>query len=295
MLLISGVLVGCNRDEVEAPRAQVPATSRPSAPVPSSSAAAHPAVVVTRPLRLAGKVSFGEDYYSKLASPVQGRVVEVRAALGQAVKDGQVLLVIDSPDITAAYANFLKETSELQFATRAHTLAQDLYETKALALKDLKQAENDLIKEQAEYHQAKERLLALKVPRSELEKPLGQQKDLGRFELKSPLTGTVVDRTVTPGTWVGTDPAQVLLTVADLDRLQMVAEVYEQDLPLIHVGAPAVVTVEAYPGEVFPAVVASIGDLVDRDTRTVKIRAWLNNDAHKLKPEMYARLNLGKS
>ena len=59
------------------------------------------------------------------------------------------------------------------------------------------------------------------------EKSLAQQQGLGRFELKSPLTGTVVDRTVTPGTWVGNDPSQVLLTVADLDRLQVIAEVYE--------------------------------------------------------------------
>jgi cobalt-zinc-cadmium efflux system membrane fusion protein len=71
----------------------------------------------------------------------------------------------------------------------------------------------------------------------------------------------------------------------------VVAEVYEQDLPLIHVGTPAVVTVEAYPNGRFPAIIASIGDLVDRDTRTVKVRAWLNNDAHKLKPDMYARLS----
>lgn len=51
-------------------------------------------------------------------------------------------------------------------------------------------------------------------------------------------------------------------------------------------------TVEAYPGDRFPAIIASIGDIVDRDTRTVKVRAWLNNEAHRLKPEMYATLSI---
>lgn len=151
-----------------------------------------------------------------------------------------------------------------------------------------------MIKEQAEYNQAKEKLLALRVPRNELEKPFTRQKVTGRFELKSSLAGLVVDRTVTPGQWVGNDPSQVLLIVADLDRLQVIADAYELDLPQIHVGDPAKVTVEAYPGEVFQAVIARIGDIVDRDTRTVKVRAWLSNEGHKLKPEMYARLTVGK-
>lgn len=277
---------------------QTESSSSPIRTLDSSPSAPHSSVVQRQSdskltLRLVGKVAFGEDYYSRVSSPVQGRVVTVRGTLGQAVREGDVLAVIESPDITAAYADYLKEVSELQFATRAYTLAKDLYETQALAFKDLKQAENDLIKEQAEYHQATERLLALRVTKGELEHPLDGPIAMGRFELKSPVAGIIVDRTVTPGQWVGNDPAQVLLLVADLDRLQVVADVYEQDLSRIHVGDHAVVTVEAYPGETFPAVIASIGDLVDRDTRTVKIRAWLSNEGHKLKPEMYVRLRLG--
>jgi cobalt-zinc-cadmium efflux system membrane fusion protein len=252
-----------------------------------------PDPAVTKPqLKLAGKISFGEDYFLKVSSPVQGRVVEVKATLGREVKSGDILLIIDSPDITAAYSDFLKEVSEFEFATRSYNLAKDMYETQAVAFKDLKQAENTLIKEQAEYNQAKEKLLALKVPRNELEKPLKEQKITGRFELKSPLMGTVVDRTVTPGQWVGNDPSQVLLTVADMDRLQVIADAYELDLPQIHLGDLAIVSVEAYPGEIFPAVIAKIGDIVDRDTRTVKVRAWLKNEGRKLKPEMFVRMTL---
>lgn len=243
-------------------------------------------------LVLAGKVAYGEDRYSKISSPLQGRVVEVRVHLGDRVKVGDTLLVIDSPDITAAYSEFVKEASDLEFDTRAYELAKDLYANKAIPQKDLKQAENDLIKARAEFRRAKERLLSLRVPVAELEKPLAQQRITSRFEMKSPLTGTVVERSVTPGQSVGGDPDLVLFTVADLDTLQVVADVYERDLALVKVGEVGRVNVEAYPGVDFPAAVAAVGDVVDPNTRTIKVRAWVNNEDRRLKPEMFARLRL---
>ncbi len=241
---------------------------------------------------LAGKIAYGEDRYSRISSPLQGRVLEVRARLGDRVKAGEVLLVVDSQDITSAYSEFVKEASDMEFAQRAYELQKDLYESKAVPFKDLKQAENDLIKAQAEFRRAKERLLSLRVPAAELEKPLAEQKITARFEMKSPLAGAVVERAVTPGQIVGGDPTQVLFTVADLDNLQVVADVYERDLDLVKVGQVAAVTVEAYPGTEFPAAIATVGDVVDPNTRTIKVRAWVSNKDHKLKPEMFARLHI---
>ncbi len=267
-----------------------------SQPVSPVAGQVETAVVQLKPVQpelvLVGKVAYGEDRYSKISSPLQGRVVEVRAHLGDRVKAGDTLLVIDSPDITAAYSEFVKEASDLEYATRAQELAKELYATKALALKDLKQAENDLIKARAEFRRAKERLLSLRISAAELDKPLAQQRITSRFEMKSPLTGTVVERTVTPGQSVGGDVGQVLFTVADLERLQVVADVYERDLALVKVSQVARVNVEAYPSTDFGAVVASIGDVVDPNTRTIKVRAWVDNQEQKLKPEMFARLRL---
>ena len=97
---------------------------------------------------------------------------------------------------------------------------------------------------------------------------------------------------MTPGQSVNGDPAQVLFTVADLDKLQVVADLYERDLDLVKVGQVAAVTVEAYQGVSFPAVLSAIGDVVDPTTRTIKVRAMVDNETHKLKPEMFARLNI---
>jgi cobalt-zinc-cadmium efflux system membrane fusion protein len=177
---------------------QEPASSKPPVtpehvavqPPPQSTGQIETAVVDFKPIQpelvLVGKVAYGEDRYSKISSPLQGRVVEVRAKLGDRVEAGATLLVIDSSDITAAYSEFVKEASELEYSTRAQELAKELFATKALALKDLKQAENDLIKARAEFRRAKERLLSLRIPAQELEKPLAQQRITSRFEMKSP-------------------------------------------------------------------------------------------------------------
>lgn len=243
-------------------------------------------------LTLSGKVAYGEDRYSRISSPLQGRVVEVRAHLGDHVKMGDILLVVDSHDIAQSYSDYVKEESELQYDTRAYELAKDLYENKAMALNDLKQAENRLVKARAEFRRAKERLLSLRVAPEELEKPLDKQQITSRFEMKSPLTGIVVERAVTPGQSVTVESGHVLFTIADLDVLQVVADVYERDLALVREGQPAMVKVEAYPDIEFPAKVTAVGDLVDPATRTIKVRAQVNNKSHKLKPEMFARLQL---
>jgi cobalt-zinc-cadmium efflux system membrane fusion protein len=240
-------------------------------------------------LTLFGKIAYSENRYSRISSPLQGRVLDVRARLGERVKAGDMLAVIDSPDIAQAYSEYVKEDSELEYATRAYELAKDLYEVKALALKDLKQAENELVKAQAEFRRAKERLLSLGVTSQELDKPIDKQTITSRFELKSPLMGVVVERAVTPGQWV---TGEVLFTIADLDQLQVVADLYERDVALVKEGQPAVVKVEAYPEIDFPARVTAVGDVVDSATRTIKVRAQVNNQARLLKPEMFARLQL---
>jgi membrane fusion protein, heavy metal efflux system len=297
LVVLLSTLGACGRGEQPAPSdAATPPQAQSGSAKPEAQPRVETSVVEFSPshqaLTLAGKIAYGEDRYSRISSPLQGRVVEVRAHLGDRVKAGAVLLVVDSPDIAQAYSEYVKEDSDLQYATRAHELAKDLYENKAMPLKDLKQAENELVKARAEFRRAKERLLSLRIPAEELDKPLDRQKITSRFEMRSPLTGTVVERTVTPGQSVGGDPAQVLFTVADLDMLQVVADLYERDLSLVKEGQFAKVNVEAYPGVDFPATVAAIGDVVDPTTRTIKLRAWVNNEPHKLKPEMFARLNI---
>ncbi len=243
-------------------------------------------------LSLSGKVQYSEDRFVKVSSPLVGRVTDVRAKLGERVVAGQVLLSIDSADIGAAYSDYVKAESDLGLATRNYELAKDLFEAKAMSKKDVVQAENDYFKAQAEHRRTRERLLALRIPASELDKPRSEQRITSRFDLKSPLDGTVVERSVTVGQMVGADPGQMLYTIADLSVLQVVAEVYERDLSRVARGARVSVTIEAYPGETFDGTIVYVGDVVDQTTRTIKVRCSVVNRGLKLKPEMFARVNL---
>lgn len=243
-------------------------------------------------LSLAGKVSYGEDRYSKVSSALVGRVQKIHGQLGNFVKAGELLVAIESPEIASAYSEFIKEHSDLSYAQRSYGLAKDLYEIKALPQKDLKQAENDYVKAKAEFRRSRERLLALQVSKEELDKPIADQTITSTYQIRSPLSGTIVDRAVTPGQSVSGDPNQVLFTVADLNTVQVIADVYDRDLGLVKIKQQATVTVEAYPETAFPATISSIGDVVDQTTRTIKIRAVVNNSDRKLKPGMFARLNV---
>ena len=245
-------------------------------------------------LTLNGRLAYTDNGYSRISSPVKGRVVEMGARLGDRVQAGDVLLVVDSPDIAEAYANFIREDSELKFSKQSYELAHDLYEHKALSMKEFKQAENDLVKAKAEYRRAKALLVSLRISAAELDKPISEQHITSRFELRSPLTGTVVDRSVTPGQSVD-GSSQILFTVADLESLQVVADVYERDLSALRIGQEGTLTVEAYPNLTFVATVTAIGDVVDLNTRTIKVRARTDNREGKLKPEMFAKLRVDLS
>lgn len=292
VLLLGLALTACTRTDPPASSVETvppPVAAKRQAEVQTMHVETPPSLPA---LILSARITYAEDGFSRISSPLQGPVLEVRVKLGQAVKAGDVLMVIDAADIAKAYAAYVEEISELGLAERNYELTKDLYEAQAMSLKDLEHAENDLNRERAEFKQAKGQLLSLRVPAAELSKPLAQQQITSRFELRSPLTGTVVERNVTPGQIVGPASDAPLFTVANLGRLQVVADVYEHDLSGIQIGAVASMTVEAYPGIEFPATIAVIGDVVDPATRTIKIRATVSNEDRRLKPEMFARLTL---
>ncbi|MGZ8422461.1 MAG: efflux RND transporter periplasmic adaptor subunit [Nitrospira sp.] len=294
---LSAIILGLALGACTRPDPPAPSIKTVPAPVAANRPADIQTMLVEAPpslpsLVLSARITYAEDGYSKISSPLQGPVLDVRVKLGQAVKAGDVLMVIDAADIARAYAAYVEEISELGLAQRNYELTKDLYDAQAMSRKDLEHAENDLNRERAEFKQAKGQLLSLRVPAAELSKPLAQQQITSRFELRSPLTGTVVERNVTPGQIVGPAIDTPLFTVANLERLQVVADVYEHDLSGIQIGAVATMTVEAYPGVEFSATIAVIGDVVDPATRTIKIRASVFNADRRLKPEMFARLTL---
>ena len=248
---------------------------------------------VTQDIMMQGRIQYGMDGFVKLSSPLSGLVKTVRGRLGEAVHANQPLLTIQSADIGTAYSDFAKAESDWQLAQRSFQLASELYQVKAIPQKEFEQAENDFMKTQAEYQRARGRLRVLKVSERELDKPPDQRKLTARFDVKAPLDGIIVEKSVTVGQLV--EPEKTLYTIANPDMLQAVGEMYERDLRLVKPGMAVSVRVESFPAQSFPATIAYIGDVVDPETRTIKIRCDVTNLEHKLKADMFVRIHIDVS
>ncbi|MBI3804345.1 MAG: efflux RND transporter periplasmic adaptor subunit [Nitrospirae bacterium] len=249
--------------------------------------------VVSRPGRMeilvSGKIQYKEDRVSKVSSPVSGRASRIVAKLGDRVSEGAPLIVIESPDAVSAYSDFLRARSDLAFSERGFHLAEDLFETKAISQKDLQQAKNDYLKAQTELNRAKSRLVMFSLDPERIAES-GNPSAQALFELKAPISGVIVEKNITRGQAVGTDPAQILFTVADLSTVDFVGQIFEKDVARIALNAEVAVTVDAYPNERFIGKVRYIGDQVDPATRTIQVRGEVPNPGGRLKPEMFARI-----
>lgn len=233
-----------------------------------------------------GKVAFDEERVSRVASPVSGRVVELLAHPGDRVRKGQGLLVIASPDAQSAVADYVAAAADKAVADKNLERQRRLYADQAVPYKEVLQAESDATKAAAAHARAAGRLEVLGIdPRS------GEARS-SRFTLRAPIEGIVVERPAFPGMEVRPDSGAPLVTVADLTRLWVLADVYERDLGRVAVGQRATVRVAAEPGRTFSGKVTHVGELVDPATRTVKLRIEVANPALELKPEMFARVTL---
>jgi cobalt-zinc-cadmium efflux system membrane fusion protein len=231
-----------------------------------------------------GKVAFDEERVSRVASPVSGRVVELLAHPGDRVRRGQGLLVIASPDAGSAVADHVAAVADEAVARRNLERQRRLLADQAVSQKEVLQAESDATKAAAAVARAAGRLEVLGID------PGSPDVRTSRFVLRSPLDGVVVERPAFPGMEVRPDSGTPLVTVADLGRLWVVADVYERDLSRVARGQAVSVRVAAEPGRAFDGTVTPGGELVDAATRTVKVRIEVLNPRLELKPEMFARV-----
>ena len=151
----------------------------------------------------------------------------------------------------------------------------------------LDQAESELAKARAKVRQAEESLQVLGVDHPEDDATALQPK----IPVRTPIDGTVIERNVTNGQFVGPENSP-LLTIADLASVWVQGDIFERDLRNVAVGQKAEVTTAAYPDDRFTAQVSRIASVVDPQTRTAKVRFLVANPGARLKPGMYASINL---
>ena len=232
---------------------------------------------------LNGRVTFNETSTARVSSPISGRVVALKAQPGDAVKAGDALAMLDSPDLAAAVADSRKAEADEARKRSALDRARALYEGQVLAKKDLESAQADFAQAHAETARAALRLHNL-AP--------GGGGEESRYVLRAPISGVVVDRQANPGMEVRPDLPNPLYVITDPARLWVLIDLPERDLAKVAPGQPVSVEVDAWPGERFRARIDRIGMVLDPATRRVPVRCAVANPQGKLKPEMYARVTL---
>jgi membrane fusion protein, heavy metal efflux system len=228
-----------------------------------------PAVVESDPARTA-----------KVLPSVAGRVIDLKVQLGARVAAGDVLAVIESSDLAQAFSDLEKARSALTLTKQTLDRLLVLEKTRAIAVKDREQAQSDYAQAQSEFERAQNRLQAIGAPSD-------QKGDDRRLSMKAPVAGSVIDLQMAPGAFLN-DPTAAVMTIADLSTVWVTANVPEKDTALISKGQSVDVVFTAYPNEVFKGKVLFVSDVLDPDTRRMKVRIAFENPDIRLKPNMFA-------
>jgi membrane fusion protein, heavy metal efflux system len=239
---------------------------------------------VPRVLRLTGAVAYNAFKTTPVFSPVGGPVQEILAEPGQNVHGGQTLLTVTSPDYSAARSAFMKARSASQLSDKNFERAKDLYEHKAIAERDLQQAESDRAQAQADLQSSEDALRALGIadPEAMFKNPA---KTTGQIPVPAPVGGQIVERLVGPGQLLQAGATQCF-TISDMSTVWVLVNVYQNDLALVRIGDGVTITTDAYP-DTFHGKISYIADALDPNTRTLQARIVTENPGNKLKKDMY--------
>ena len=233
-----------------------------------------------------GKVEANADRIAHVSPRISGKVVAVRASLGDSVSAGQSLATLDSVELGEALNRYRQSKMRLALAQSNMERIKNLVEKKIAARKDILQAETDFKTAQLEMHTDEERLSLYGVSTSEL----GENRKKPLLPVRSPIGGIITEKHAIVGEL--SDPSKSLYTVADLSSVWVLVDINERDLAKVHKGQSAIITVGAFPDLKLRGRITYIADLVDAATHTVKARIEVSNTGRKLKPEMFASVEL---
>ena len=250
--------------------------------------------VVQRPLgtriEASAQIEAMPDRVGRVGSRVAGRIIRLAAGVGDVVREGAVLAVVDSPDLARAKADYLSTLAAANLARVTADREKALFERRISAEREWRQSEADAIRTSSEKAAAENRLHSLGVPDAELASLQSEGHYTSTVSLTAPLSGTIVERTASIGQAV--EPADPLFSIMDLREVWIVMDVFEKDLRLVSPGQAAVVTVPAYPGTSFTGRVANVGVVLEPQTRAAKVRVVLSNPGGLLKAGMFATVEI---
>ena len=203
-----------------------------------------------------------------VVSLAAGRVVEIKARLGDEVKKGQVLLRVQSNDISGAYQTYIKAENDERLARIQLDRAQLLYDKGAVSKSALEIAESTEADGKADLNAATEQLRLLGIDK---------QHPSGIVDIVAPITGIITDQQVTNSSGVQGLSGPNPFTISDLSFVWVVCDVYENDLDAAHIGETADIHLNAFPNQMIKGRVDNILPILDPNIRTAKVRVEVKN------------------
>ena len=197
-----------------------------------------------------------------------GRVVEVHARLGDTVQKGQLLLRVQSADLSAAFSDYRKAIADAKLARIQFERAKLLYDKGAISLNDFQTAEDVENKAQVDVENTTERL---RVLGGSIDHPAAI------VDIRAPVSGVITDQQVTTAAGVAGLGSPNPFTISDLSNVWILCDVYENDLANVHVGETAEIRLNAYPDKVFTGRISNVLPVLDPTTRTAKVRIEVRN------------------
>jgi cobalt-zinc-cadmium efflux system membrane fusion protein len=237
-------------------------------------------------IRVTGTLSYDERRMAVATARIGGRITKVVADYGQRVSDGEVLAWIDSPELGAAQADYLRAESMSRLRRAEYERAELLLERDAISRGQLLRREADWRAAHAELQTAEQKLHILGLSQADVEALSSDRSDAGHeYPVRTPIRGRVTERTAVPGRVVSADDE--LFTVAELDSLWLFVQVFEKDLHAVREGAAVTLTCESHPEERFSGTIDFVGQVLDPHSRTIQARAVIDNPERELKPGMF--------
>jgi len=253
-----------------------------------------------------GKIAINDDTTTPVFSPYSGRVSRLIAKPGDYVEVGKPLFAIDASeyvqgqnDLVTAVAGVEKAKSKLDLAQNVEKRQRELLAIRGGALKDLEQAQSDLIAAQGDLRSAE---IARAAVRNRLRILGRSDEEIDHLEkldrigaevvVSAPIAGTVIQRKVGLGQYINAGATDPIYTVGNLQTIWLIANVRESDAPKMKIGASVEVTVLAYPGRVFNAKLSYVAPALDPNTRRLPVRAEIENPGRELLPEMFASFRI---
>jgi len=241
-------------------------------------------IPIKRSLDIPGSIEVKQNLLARIGSPVQGRIIEISGMLGQTVKQGDVLAVINSTELAQQQLNYIKAVQMVELKTKAYERAVLLFDADVVSEAQKLERKTELSAAKAEMEASKDQLFVMGMTIKEIDAIQSETQIDAITSIVAKIDGKIIKKNVNVGQVV--EPTEDIFTIAELSEVWGVAQVPERQIGFLKEGDDILIDVPAYEEKRVEGKISYLGDIVDPITRTVTIRTEIDNSHGLLKPDM---------